>query len=72
MRRSGVGRNEVTVPRGGSIVMSRDMLIGCPESFLFFELVSLGHSAFSVSGSGAGFCSAGLTVFIGVVCVVRV
>ena len=47
-------------------VMSRDMLIGCFETSLFFELVSLGHSAFSVSGSGSGFRAAGLAVFVGV------
>jgi len=46
--------------------MSRDMLIGCFETSLFFELVSLGHSAFSVSGSGSGFRAAGLAVFVGV------
>jgi hypothetical protein len=45
--------------------MSRDMLIGCFETSLFFELVSLGHSALSgCSFFWSWFDSAGM-VFSG-------
>lgn len=50
-----------------AFVKSRDMLMGCSGSSLFFgEFVALGHAAFSVSGSWSWFESAGLAVFVGV------
>ena len=50
-----------------TIVMSRDMLIGCPGTCLFLgEFVTLRHAAFSVSGAWSGFDAAGLAVFVGV------
>ena len=46
---------------------SRDILIGCPGTFLFLgECVALGHAALAVSGSGSGFDSSGLAVLVGV------
>ena len=46
--------------------MSRDILIGCPGTFLFFELESFGHAAFFVAWLGSWFEAAGLAVFVGV------
>jgi hypothetical protein len=47
-------------------VKSRDILIGCPGTFLFLELVALGHAAFALSRAGSGFAAAGLAVLVGV------
>ena len=46
--------------------MSRDILIGCPGTFLFFECESFGHAAFFVAWLGSWFEAAGLAVFVGV------
>ena len=46
--------------------MSRDMLIACLGTYLFFECVALGHAAFFVAWFGSWFESAGLAVFVGV------
>ncbi len=45
--------------------MSQDMLIGCLETSLFFELVSLGHSAFLCPGL-SGPMRRGVGCFVGV------
>ena len=53
-------------PVPATFVMSRDILIGCPGTFLFFELESFGHAAFFVAWLGSWFEAAGLAVFVGV------
>ena len=46
---------------------SRDILMGCPGTFLFWWVfVALGHAACAMSGAGSGFDAAGLAVLVGV------
>ncbi len=51
--------------RPATNVKSRDMLIACSGTFLFFEFVSLGHAAFRVAWLWSWFGVAGLAVVVG-------
>ena len=52
--------SDPTGPLSSTHVMSRDSRIGCPGTFLFFELESFGHAAFFVAWLGSWFEAAGL------------
>jgi len=52
--------------------MSRDFLIGCPGTYLFFELVALGHAASFIAEFGPGLTALAQVFCLALGCVIGV